>query len=109
MSATLVQAKCFLTLLLDKKSSREQKRALLCSANENQCKAISLVIQNSLKENVPVKNTDKKKISKYKKILKKICKKTISNRKKLNLIKKHYKIVLIIILIMKQLLEQVLM
>lgn len=108
MTSTLVQAKCFLRLLLDKKTLIGQKKALLFSANENQCQAVSLVIQNSLKENVPVKNTEKKKILKYKNILKKIAKKTLSKKNKLKLIKKHYKIILIILLIMKQLLEKVL-
>lgn len=108
MTATLVQAKSFLWLLLDKKTSSVQKKALLLSANDNQCKAIDIVIQNSLKTDLPVKGSDKRKISKSRKILKKISNKALSKKKKKNLIKKYYKLILVVLLIMRELLERIL-
>lgn len=108
MTATLVQAKCFLSLLLDNKTLSEQKRSLLSTSNDSQIRAISLIAENSIKPNVPLKSKDKKKIAKYKKILKKLSSTKLANSNKKRLIKKHYKIILIILLLMKELVDQVL-
>lgn len=109
MTTTLVQAKCFLSLLLDNKTLSEQKKSLLATSSDSQVKAISLIVQNSLKSDLPVKNSDKKKIHKYRKILKKICNNKLTNSNKKKLIKKHYKIILVILLVLKELLEKVIL
>ena len=107
MSATLTKARSFLALLIDNKTLTQQKRSLLNTTNDNQLQALTLIAQNSLKDNIPINDVQKRKIHKYRKILKKIASKNLSNKSKKKLIKKHYKIILLILIILKELLERV--
>lgn len=105
MADSLLKVKCYLRLLTDKDVLIQQKKALLSHSSDSQVEAITVLAQNTQKKDLPITNKEKKKLSKYKKILKKLSNTKIAKATKKRLIKKHYKIILIVILILKELLE----
>ncbi len=108
MSSTLQKAKYFLLLLMDKKTSKEQARALLETATPDQVNSITEIIHNLLFGELPLNKNIKETLKKRRKSLTKISDKTKSVRSRSCLVQQHSRLVYDTVLQVKTILTKVL-
>lgn len=101
MSSTLKRFKCYLQLLLDKRTKPDQRFGLLYTANVEQIAAVVEIIHNIIFGTIESTTVLRQKVKKGEKVLKRLTSSKRASQSQSIIVRKHYRLIAHIIVLVK--------